>query len=496
MACRLHPGPPLAATEGRRPLPLPLLGAALIAAAGCFAPRHAVRAAVAPPAVSGRGEGSGAGAVDPDGPATPGGAPPAGATESAPHAREPGLPVSGLFSLRPVLRNTSGASDVDLFAYLSVDGGDPERHPVTFHVSAAGAWDVDADAGDAFDGINDTFGSSVTGRLYDAWVDLHGLEDLPLVRVGRQSDYETPDPVLYDGVRVATRELGELAVRVGAYGGLANHLFESSPEGDWLGGVWVEGRPWQRGRARVDWLRARDELGAASESAGLLGLSLWQTVTSRLRARAAYTLLEGESRDLDLAATWFDPEPDLLVRATWYRLFETQAANPLEFNTFSTSLFDYFPFDRWSVTAAKGVTERLRVEGGLDLRDVRDDADEGTFNRDVQRYWLTGTLDRVFTEGTSVSLTGDLWASDEQHTRSLGASARQVLSELTEVSAGTYYALYEFDALLVAEREDVRVYYVSVEHELGESLVAEASFSLEDADRDFQTLRLKLLWRF
>ncbi len=407
-----------------------------------------------------------------------------------------GVPVRGRFTLGGTLRDTSGASDADLHGFLSVDAGDPELHPFTFHAASRLAWDVDADDGDVFDGISDTYSHAVTARLYDAWIDVHDVEHVPLVRIGRQSDYETPDPVLYDGVRLESQPFGPREVRFGLYGGVSNHLYESSPSGDYLGGAYVDGRPWRRGRVRLDWMRAADELASDQELASLLGVSAWQTLTHNLSARASYTLLEGRNRDLDLGATWYDPEPDFTVRASYYRLFETQSANPLEFDTFATTLLDYFPFDRYGLVVAKGISRRLRIEAGTDLRDVHDDDDEGVFNRDVWRTWVTATVDEVLSPGTSVSVTGDVWESDNQETSSFGADLSHEFSETTNASLGTYYALYEFDALLVAEREDVRVYYVKAQRELSDALDLQVGFDFEDADIDFTRLRVKLSWRF
>ena len=52
--------------------------------------------------------------------------------------------------------------------------------------------------------------------------------------MGRQSDYETPEFIVYDGVRLESREPGEEDLQLGAYGGRSAHLYESSPDGDYL----------------------------------------------------------------------------------------------------------------------------------------------------------------------------------------------------------------------------------------------------------------------
>lgn len=393
------------------------------------------------------------------------------------------------------LRNGTDEYDADQYGFLGIDVGDPEEDAITYRLSGRLSWDVDADDGDVFDGIDDSWRHSMQGRLFDAYADLHGYDDLSLFRIGRQTDLETPRRVVYDGLRLESRDLGDRSTRIGVYGGRSAHYYESSGNGDYVAGAYLETVPWKRGRVRFDWLRAVDDRDQNELSGDLVAASLWHRLSERLRTHASYSLLSGDSRDLDLSATWYDREPELLVRLSYYRLFETQAANPLEFDTFSRSLFDYFPFQRAGVTVSRRITPRIVGQLGADLRDVIDDGDEGSFNRDFRRYYVTTTIDPIVTD-TSASLTADLWESSEQSTGSFGADLTHRFSQITRGSIGTRYALYEFDTLFVTERQNVRVYYVSVERDVTDSLDLDLAYDFEDGALDFQTLRIRLRWRF
>ncbi len=419
------------------------------------------------------------------------------AAQDLPPVEEEERLVRGQLSTRLVTRATSDDSDVDLWTFLSVDVGDAEEHEFTARFSGRVYADLDGNTGDVFDGVEDTYDSSIHPRVYDAYAEWHRYDDVPLIRVGRQSDYETPVFLVYDGVRLESREFGDAGIQFGAYGGISTHQFESSSSGDLLGGAYVQARPWSGGRARVDFVHAEDKVSIGSLEENLLGPSLWQRINDRLRLQGQYTMLSGESRDIDLRANWFDVDSDFTLSATYYQLFETQSANPLEFDTFFESLFDYFPFFRAGLQGSKAFGDQFQLSGGLDVREVEDKSDVGSFNRDVQRYYLTAILDEVLTDDTTLSLTTDLWESDAQDTQSFGFDVTHAFSEETRGSIGTYYAAYKFDQVLATEREQVRTYYVACDRDLSEDLDLRLSYDFEDAEIDeFHTLRVKLTWRF
>jgi hypothetical protein len=317
----------------------------------------------------------------------------------------------------------------------------------------------------------------------------------PIARIGRQSDFETPEFLVYDGLHLRSRPLGESRWELGLYGGLPTHDFESSSQGDSLVGGYAQTRPWSEARLRFDWIHAQDERVLRSTEENLLGLELWQGLGGNWNTNAAYSALGGESRDVELRANWHKTET--LVQLSYYRLFETQGANPLEFDTFQDVLFSYFPFERISLLASRDLSTRCRLEGGFDLREVEDEEDVSAFNRDVRRFHLTLALDPIFTGSTSLGLTADAWDGDGRETRTWGADLGHRLSGKTRVGIGSFYAAYEIDELLIVERQDVRTWFVSLDHQLSKSLELGLDFDYQHTDvDDFQTLRVQLQWRF
>ncbi len=414
--------------------------------------------------------------------------------------------VHGTFTTRAIARRTQGATDVDLWAFVSADVGDPEgglrgatrRTPWSARFVGRLHADVDGDDGDAFDGLDDRNDGSVVGRVYDAWAAWRSEdEDIALVRFGRQSEAATPVFLVWDGVRVESRPLGDADVVLGAYGGASTHQFESSNDGDRLFGLWAEGRPWRGGSVRLDYIHAEDERALGAFEDDLFGLSVRHRFDRAWRAAAAFTTLGSDARDLDADATWTSADGRSSVRGTYYELFETQSANPLEFDTFSETLFDWFPFRRAGLLGWTMLGERWRLEGGIDARDVDDEDDEGRFNRDVRRLHVTVSADGLLGAGTTVAVTGDDWQSDARDVQSLGATVTAPVGPRADVSVGTYYAAYEVDLVLGTEREDVRTWFASWTLDRAEDLSFDTSYAFQDTEfGEFHTVRVTLRWRF
>ena len=148
--------------------------------------------------------------------------------------------LRGQLDTRYHSRWTNGADDHDLYGTLTLDLGDEDRDRITGHFMGKLAWDVDGaeSTASSFYSLNDTKNGDVTAYVYDAYADVHRVPGFSLLRAGRQSAYETPEFVFFDGLRAESTELGAMRYKLGAYGGLSTHLFEASARDDWtLGGL-------------------------------------------------------------------------------------------------------------------------------------------------------------------------------------------------------------------------------------------------------------------
>lgn len=406
--------------------------------------------------------------------------------------------VHGSLSLRYDLRATDRETDHDLVGLLSLDVGEEATEPVTVHFLGRLSGDLDGQTDPAFRDITDSFSQDVNGRVYDAYLDFHRVTYFDTVRLGRQTLYETPFVVTIDGAQVQTEGVTRYELKVGAYGGLPTHLYESSPEGDWTVGAHVEGRPWSGGRARVDWMHVTDETGFAENRDDLLGVALWQTIHENLQLHARYNWLEGQGRDWQARATLAVPEWTAQLQLSYYELLRTQRAQAIEFDPFSQAAFAYFPYRQYRATATKDLGEHASVQAGADLRRLRSSTDEARFNREFERFFLTPSVHDVVVAGLSASLTGEVWSSrGGEDIASVGGELRQEISADLDVYFATSYALYQFDLFANREKERVRTYAVGADGHLREDLRLRLEYAYErDTFDRYHSVKVGLTWRF
>jgi hypothetical protein len=404
------------------------------------------------------------------------------------------LAIHGRLSTRYVRRSSGGDSDSDIYTFLSLDVGEAAHDAFNIHVDGRVARDLSGSS-DTFGSLDDSQGDGTRARLYNAYVDFHD-DSAELLRVGRQTDYETPEVIYYDGAHFRSVALDGYDSHVGTYGGISNHLYESSTDGDRLYGLYVDSKPWAGGRVRLDFLHAEDERTLGSFDEDLFGLQVWQKMED-LRLEGSVTRLDNENRDLRVASTWYDTEGDLLVRASYYRLLKEQSTRGLEFDELSSALFDIFPYEQLQLSAAKSAGRDVYLEGGLSFRLVDDDDDKGEFNRDVSRYYVTAAFEEVCSEKNTVSVTGEYWDGDNQENEAVGLDLTRDVSEQLQTSLGTYYSLYKTDFVAGSEREDVQTWYMRFDYEMNENYDLEFGYEFEDSDvGDFHNIRMAARWRF
>lgn len=433
------------------------------------------------------------GAKDSTQPAPSDGAP-AGNGESA----SPGLPIQGFSSTRYRFRSNSD-EDHDLSTLLSLQIGNPKEHSLTGHFLGWANADLDgrSSANDAFRDINDAYSKDVTARLYEAYGEFHRIDEFDVVRLGRQPLYETPEFVTFDGLRLETRPHGEKSWRFGAYGGVPVHHFESSSGGDAVLGAYVDLRPWQGGRTRLDYMYLEDDTRLADHQNDLFGAQIWQSLGTKLRLEGGYTALEGDSRDVRARASWFEVEEDLVLRLSFYELFETQRALVTEFDPFFDSLREHFPFYELQALVAKGFAERYRTELGGQVRRLREREDEGQFNREFERYFARFVVEDLVVDDLTLGLTGEVYDAGAGRFSSWSADLEREWNARWKTAIGTYYALYRFDIFELRERNDVRVYFLDAAYRASKRTRLAARYEFEDDDLDdYHVLKVGLTWRF
>ncbi len=431
------------------------------------------------------------------------GEPDAGSVADEPAAGgEPGAPVPPARDPVSALLTTSyrgrfgdEESDHDVMETASITAGDPGLDRFTFHALASASLDLDGtDPDSSFFQLSDTYDHDLTGQLYHAYVDVHRVKGFDVLRAGRQVLYETPDTVYVDGVRVETAAHGDLAWRLGGYGGVQVLPYESSRDGHYVIGAFAEALPFEPLRLRADWLRADDDEGG-DDADDVLAIKGVYTPDLRLTLEASHSRFVRDPRDWRMAGRWFDAETDLSLEARYYELLTPLRDLAVPLDPFYETLFDSFPCREAGLSLGKGLGEDWFLQAGADLRRVTDDEDIGAFNRDFDRWYATATAEDLLPKEIALSVTGEVWDGSGDRYETWGLGVEKQVGEDWRVDAGSFYSLYKFDVFLDEEREDVRTYYAGLRHQATESLALRARYEYEHNDLDdFQTLRLGLTW--
>jgi len=410
------------------------------------------------------------------------------------------MALHGSLGLRYRTRWNGESSDQDLSQLLGLELGNAARDPWSLSLSAEAREDIDGirpgSTSDAYYEIEDSSGDALAARLYHAYVDLHSIEDLETLRVGRQTLVDTPETAWFDGARVETRELGGARARLGAYGGVPVEYDTGSYTGSALYGVFAEAQPWTGSRVRGEWMHADDDV-RLGHSDDLLGVGLWQSLWTNLRLEGHYTRLEEVDRDVTVRASWSASDSDLVVRLNWYRLCQPQDDLALPFDPYYETLQELEPFQQYGLQVSKSVTEHLHAQAGYDARRLEEAQDEGIYNHDYDRGWLTLSATGVLPAGLDASLTGELWDSHEDDMSTYGAELSRRFEERLDAAVGTYYSLYEYDLFLASEKDHVRVWYLKLVLDRNAPLRVDLRYEFEDDDIDqYHDLRLGVTWRF
>ncbi len=422
-----------------------------------------------------------------------------GAVRRSPIGRwQPDALVRGTLTLRQRYRRAGGEVKQDTLGLLGVDVGEAERDPFTATLLARGFLDTSSRSGvDGLSGLDHTADKRYSGRIYDAHVDLHRNGLVRLLRIGRQTLYETPEPLMLDGLSAESEALGRYRLVLGAHAGVPAHLFESSPSGDLAAGMHLGARLWQGGRVRFDYMHIDDRRLLTDADNDLLSISAWQRFGDHTSMHGHYSRLEDRDRDVRVRAHTTIPQWDLDLRVYYDELLETQAGLAAEFDPFSQALLEYHPYRQLGASLTQRLGEDVAWDLGVTLRRLSRRHDEGQFNRDFDRGFLAVHLDDLLVKGASLSLNFDAYATDGNDTAALGLDYLAPVGEGVEVSFGTLYSQYKYDFVTQRERDRVRTWFGGLRYRLDAQLQMSLDYSYETGPfPDSHSAEVRLRWHF
>lgn len=406
--------------------------------------------------------------------------------------------VRGSLATRWRGRFDGGAHDQDAYARIALDAGEAERDAWSGSLVADAALDLDGASASSstFTSLADASDGAVRVRLFEAFVDHRPGGVLATARLGRQIDDRLPVTATWDGLALTTRELGRRRWRFGLYGGIPARFDSAAHAGDVIAGAFVNVEPRIGTRARADWMHVEDRAYFGDARDDLFALDLRQAVGERIGLQARVSALDGRERDAETRATYTDDEHGFQLLASFQRLFRTQNQLALEFDPFTRQLLEQHPYEQFGVSLSKELGGRVRVESGLEVRHVARVDDEGPFNRDFERAFVTTVLADLARSRLDLVITGDRWNSGTDETSALSVDLSRPIGERAKLSVGTSYALYHYDLYELEEREHVRSWYLAWRYRRKQGASFDVRYQHEDALSDQDTLRVGATWTF
>ncbi len=407
------------------------------------------------------------------------------------------FPLSGNLSSWYRYRRSGEDRDQQLIGLLALDYGDPDQDTWSGHFLGRGAWDMDGnDLDNTFNGILQTYPNPITGRIYTLYVQGRDLGPFARVRLGRQEILETPEPAWIDGLSVQTQAVGRARFRAGGYIGRATRIYATSQDA-LSTGLDVEIEPWFQSRFRLDWMYVDQRQPVPTIDDQLFGLTGWQNLGEDNRLFGKITMVGDRGRDLILRDTHLFSGWGMQLEVSYVELMTTQRRQVIEFDLFTEAVFEYKPYRQFQIHVDEDFSDNYSMDGGIDLRRLKHSSDEGTFNREFDRYFVSASLHDLFQRTTAFNVTWDYFDSSGEGISALSADCICKFAKGWEARAGTTYSLFKYDWTTSREREHVRTYDLGVTWRPNPALRLRFLYVLEDDDIGrFHSLRAAFSWDF
>lgn len=414
--------------------------------------------------------------------------------------------VSGSLSTRFRWRSGGDDDDVDLYSYLSLDGGNPEVDTVTFHFYGRANWDIDGDDGTGkFFSLSDTAGDDVDLTLYEAFVDFNRVIDADVfrrIRLGRQSVYAGYSYIL-DGARIDFNPAEDLAeMQVSIYGGVPEYLYDTSRSGDWMAGTDLKFHPLDDTWIALRYVHVADDndyYGAVEQhdADDFTSLMVRQNFGKRWQASAEWNTVDGDHRDVIARLGYTDAESDFTVRASY--AYQNTVAREFTalYDAYVGLLLTSHAHNSASLEIAKVFEDHFGIDAGISGRWLSDQDDEGPFNREYVRAFVTFSTFRWPVDEIDLALTGEIWEAEGDDVLTAGGEVRWRASEDVRVTLGSYYSRYKYDLFVVEEREDATTIFLGARWSISREYRLDARYEFETGDQgDFHIFTVGFTWRF
>lgn len=429
--------------------------------------------------------------------------------------------LDGYSTLSYRVQNMEGdRSDQDVSQYLSLSLGDSEMDRVTWYFFGSLRENIDDSdnsitkekfnrlifprtpaeenpivSGAPFFSIDDSINDGFTARPYEFYADIKDISIFKNIRAGRQYIHEVEN-LHFDGLKMESENYN--GIRLTTFAGMPVHFFETSDSGDLLAGVSVEFQPINDSRIRLNYTYVNDNNNDIDgNDDNLFELSWRHNIKEWWNVYADFSMIDQTGRDAEIRSGWMFPDIDMDVNVSVFKQLSVLEDFTTELDDFNVIIGDFFPYTEYSVNAYKGFLQNFGLAAGFNIRELNDAADEGQFNHEFDHYYVTLSSHNLPLDGSSVSITGNFYDTNDDENRSLGLDFRQKINEKLTLSGGTYYSLFKFDSLSESERDNVKTYFLNTKYQITKKVEINMEYEFERFDQDsFHTVESALEYRF
>ena len=454
--------------------------------------------------------------------------------------------LDGFTTLRYKLQNLeSSRSDQDFSQYISLSLGDSAKDRITWYFSGSFREDIDDSANkltkekrrrlifprtpierdrivsnNPFFSIDDSIKDGFTVRPYEFYADVNGFSFLKNVRAGRQYIREVEN-LHFDGLKLDFADYK--GFRLTTFAGKPVHFFEESSSGDFLAGASLEFQPIKGSRLKLNYTFVNDNNSEIEENDdNLFTVSLRQNIKEWWNVFLDLSVIDQTSRDVEIRSNWIFSSLNLDVNVSIFKQLSELNDYTTEFDDFNIITGDYAPYTEYSIDLYKGFRENFGINAGFNIRKLNEDSDEGPFNHEFRRFFGTISARDLLFKGSSLSLTGSYYNTEDDDIWTLGFDYRQKIGSKLTVVSGSYFSLFKFDAfsrftkepvspILYErasplfrpnafddfERNNVRTFFLNLTYDFTDRVEMSTDYEFESNDQErYHTIEASLQYKF
>lgn len=308
----------------------------------------------------------------------------------------------------------------------------------------------------------------------------------------------------FDGGNFLLNPARNLGIKV--FGGIPVHLYDTSHSGDWMVGGAIDWKVNQTVQLGALYAVVNDRIVLEKSGQYDQNDEVLQFATAfsygKWNFEPRLIGLNGKFQKTENKFTFTHLQKSLTIQLNYNQLFNEQDFVASDIGEFTAFLPDfnitYYPYYEASATVSKGISEKISLDGGVQLRKMDKEDIETTFNHSFVKYFLNFSFSKVITEKTNFLIGGTGWQNLGESKNFVGgaiASINQQIGRFFWVEMGTDFSRYRYDPTSLTEQENVYSYFANFRFKAN-YMELKLEYAYCDSDvEDFQMARLQSIFK-